>query len=285
MKVRLRYGREAIAETPYKRFGYSYLLHLPRDGVFPKAACFQQIKSEPSIGTISLSEKYGRNIFDGYAICELGLGNFHSFRPNRNFIFTLNGLERTSQMLKSAPTYSLFQIHIGEIDAFQQIQLNIKDDGEARLASESLTDLGIYFFTEFASAEILNYFNISINGNASYYWSVEPFMGSLNLITKPNSQIQLSLNYSFGEYISAILNFNYESHLIDDTHGRVEIFAWDDTVAEWDLPKAARSEVSLTADVYQETIIKITLNSLEGYGYFRLGKFIFINQNNQCIWR
>jgi len=286
MKVRLRYGRESIAETPYKRFGYSYLLHLPKDGILPKSACSQQIKSEPSIGAISLSEKYGRNISDGCAICELGLGNFHSFRPYRNFIFTHDGLKRMSSALKSVETYSLFQIHLGEISAFQQIQLNIRDDAEYSSSPVSLKDFGIYFFTEFASYETLNYFNISISGNASHFWSFEPFSGALNLFTEPDSQIQYYLNFSFGEWTPVILNFNYDSYLQSGSYGRVEIFAWDDLVARWRSPQgAARGEINLTADVYKNTIIKITLKSSDGYGYFRIGKFVFANQNNPCIWR
>ncbi len=286
MKVRLRYGREAIAETPYKRLGYSYLLHLPKDGIFTKAACFQQIKSEPSIGVLSLSEKYGRNISDGYAICELGLGNFHSFRPYRNFIFTQNGSQRTSSVLKSTETYSLFQIHLDEISAFQKIQLNIREDAKYSSSPISLKDLGIYFFTEFASPETLNYFNISTSGNASHFWSFEPFSGALNLFTKPDSQIQYYLNFSFGEWTPVILNFNYDSYLQSGSYGRVEIFAWDDLVARWRSPQgAARGEINLTADVYKNTIIKITLKSSDGYGYFRIGKFVFANQNNPCIWR
>lgn len=286
MKVRLRYGREAVAETPYKRFGYSYLLHLPKDGILTKSACFQQIKSEISMGAISLSEKYGRNISDGSAICELGLGNFHSFRPYRDFIFTQDGLQRRSNLLKLAETYSVFQIQLGEISAFQKIQLNIREDAECSSSPVSLKDFGIYFFTEFASYETLNYFNISISGNASHFWSFEPFSGALNLFTEPDSQIQYYLNFSFGEWTSVILNFNYDSCVLGDSYGRVEIFAWDDLVARWRSPQgAARGEINLTADVYKNTIIKITLKSSDGYGYFRIGKFVFANQDNPCIWR
>ena len=286
MKVSLRYGREAIAETPYKRFGYSYLLHLPKGGIFTKAACLQQVKSETSIGTLSLSEKYGRNISDCCAICELGLGNFHSFRPYRNFIFTQDGLQRASSVLKSTETYSLFQIHLGEIRAFQKIQLNIREDAEYSSSPVSLKDLGIYFFTEFASHETLNYFNISTSGNASHFWSFEPFSGALNLFTEESSQIQYYLNFSFEEWTPVILNFNYDSCLLGGSYGRVEIFAWDDLVSRWRSPQgAARGEINLTANVYKNTVIKITLKSLDGYGYFRIGKLVFANQNNQCIWR
>jgi len=285
MKVRIRYGREVMAETPYKRFGYSYLLHLPKDGILPKASCAQQIRSEISIGSLLLSEKYGRNISDGYAICELGLGNLHSFRPYRNFIFTHKGSQRESGILKSTETYTLFQVHLGEIDTFQQIQLNIRGDTEYSSSPISLEDLGIYFFTEFASSQTLNYFNISKSGNASYFWLYEPFGGALNLFTQPNSQIQLSLNFSFQEWTPVILNFNYDSYLAESS-GRIEIFAWDDLVSRWRLPQgSARGEINLTTDAYERTIIKITLKSSDGYGYFRIGKLVFANQNNQCIWR
>lgn len=287
MRVRLRYGKEVVSETPYKRFGYSHLIYLPKDGIHPKSACSRKIRSEPTIGSLVLTEKYGRDISECYGICEIGVGNFHSFRPHRNFVFTLEGKERESASLKSTDTYSLFQIHLGEINTSQRIELNIR--GDKRYSSSSsigLEDLGIYFFTEFASRETLYYFNISVNGNASYFWSYEPFSGALNLFTEAGSQIQFSLNFSFQEWTSTILNFNCDSYISDGSYGRIEIFAWDDLVTRWRAPHGvSRQEINLTADVYKNTIIKITLKSFDGYGYLRLGKFIFANQNNRCLWR
>ncbi len=286
MKVRLRYGREAIAETPYKRFGYSYLIHLPKDGIFQKSNCFQNIKSEFSLGSIILKEKYNKYIVEGYGVCELGIGNFQRFRPYRNFIFTLDGRRQSSSIIEASDVRTVFLINLSEISPGETFHLNIQDDEQFNHKFMNLKDLNIYFFTEFAAPDTIEKFNISYSGNVSYFWTIEPFLGSLQLFADLNSQIKFILNYSFAEWTPVILNFNYDCYLRRGAYARVEIYAWDDLVARWRAQSgASRGEINLTADAYQNTIIQIILKSVDGVGFLRLGKFIFANQNAPCIWR
>ncbi len=285
MRVRLRLGREEISKTPYKRFGQTYIIHLLKDGAFQKSKCSRRIRAEDSIGSLVLEEKYGRHLTDGYGICELGLGNFRSFSPYRSFIFTFDDYEEQASLLKSSQTFSVFLIPLGEIKPFAKLQLNIEKPIERISSSYTLEDLGVYFFTQFASFEILNEFNISLNGNTSYYWHIEPLDGSLNLVAYSNSELCFSYSYFFTEQTDVLLNFNYDSYRGLDALGGIEIWSLDELRAQWKIPSGiSSSEINLTARVYQDTIIKIRLKGISDSVILRLGKLVFINQNNQCIW-